>query len=182
MQNLSRRLVLAVFGLGIGLVLAAPSARAADATGTWKWTVTTQNGNTFETTLKLVPAFYPAEAGLGYVELARKDPKAAVSHFDNAVVMNPRYVPALVGRGEALLALGSRDQALQSFEAAIASDADLSELRSRIDGHETAVVIHNDAVVQGLSELPAMQDYERWGVLTIGTGLGNARFTNRRDE
>ena len=25
-----------------------------------------------------------------------------------------------------------------------------------------------------------MQDYERWGVLTIGTGLGNARFTNRR--
>ena len=25
-----------------------------------------------------------------------------------------------------------------------------------------------------------MQDFERWGVLTIGTGLGNARFTNRR--
>nr|WP_229309143.1 ROK family protein [Hyphomicrobium album] len=49
-----------------------------------------------------------------------------------------------------------------------------------IDGHETQVVIHNDAVVQGLSELPVMQDYERWGVLTIGTGLGNARFTNRR--
>jgi hypothetical protein len=42
-------------------------------------------------------------------------------------------------------------------------------------------VIHNDAVVQGLSELPRMQDYERWGVLTIGTGLGNARFTNRKD-
>lgn len=49
-----------------------------------------------------------------------------------------------------------------------------------IDGHETQVVIHNDAVVQGLSELPAMQDYDHWGVLTIGTGLGNARFTNRR--
>ena len=49
-----------------------------------------------------------------------------------------------------------------------------------IGGHETQVVIHNDAVVQGLSELPAMQDYDHWGVLTIGTGLGNARFTNRR--
>lgn len=48
-----------------------------------------------------------------------------------------------------------------------------------IDGHETAVVMHNDAVVQGLSEAPFMQDVERWGVLTIGTGLGNARFTNR---
>jgi predicted NBD/HSP70 family sugar kinase len=50
-----------------------------------------------------------------------------------------------------------------------------------IGTHETVVVIHNDAVVQGLSELPAMQDYERWSVLTIGTGLGNARFTNRRN-
>jgi hypothetical protein len=27
-----------------------------------------------------------------------------------------------------------------------------------------------------------MQDVERWGVLTIGTGLGNARFTNRSKE
>ena len=87
----------------------------------------------FDTTLKLVPEFYPAEAGLGYVELARKDHRAAVTHFDNAVVMNPRYVPALVGRGEALLALGNRDQALKSFEAAVASDADLSGLRSRIE-------------------------------------------------
>jgi len=27
-----------------------------------------------------------------------------------------------------------------------------------------------------------MQEFERWGVLTIGTGLGNARFTNRRKD
>jgi hypothetical protein len=42
--------------------------------------------------------------------------------------------------------------------------------------------MHNDGVAQGLSEVPFMQDVERWGVLTIGTGLGNARFTNRRKE
>jgi hypothetical protein len=48
-----------------------------------------------------------------------------------------------------------------------------------IGDHETAVIIHNDAVVQGLSELPFMRDFDRWGILTIGTGLGNARFTNR---
>lgn len=87
----------------------------------------------FTATLKLVPEFYPAEAGLGYVELARKDHRTAATHFDRAVVMNPRYVPALVGRGEAMLALGNRDQALKSFEAAVASDADLSALRSRIE-------------------------------------------------
>jgi predicted NBD/HSP70 family sugar kinase len=51
---------------------------------------------------------------------------------------------------------------------------------SEIGKHETAVVIHNDAVVQGLSELPAMGYFQRWGALTIGTGLGNARFTNRK--
>jgi hypothetical protein len=39
--------------------------------------------------------------------------------------------------------------------------------------------MHNDAVVQGLSELPFMQDVEHWAVLTIGTGLGNASFQNR---
>ena len=42
--------------------------------------------------------------------------------------------------------------------------------------------MHNDGVVQGLSEVPFMQDVDHWGVLTIGTGLGNARFTNRRKE
>jgi predicted NBD/HSP70 family sugar kinase len=49
-----------------------------------------------------------------------------------------------------------------------------------IGKHETAVVMHNDAVVQGLSELPVMRKYEHWGALTIGTGLGNVRFTTRR--
>ena len=49
-----------------------------------------------------------------------------------------------------------------------------------IGDHETMVVMHNDAVVQGLSELPHLADYNRWAVLTIGTGLGNARFTTRK--
>ncbi len=52
----------------------------------------------------------------------------------------------------------------------------------RIGEHDTVVVMHNDAVVQGLSELPFMQDVEHWGVLTIGTGLGNACFTNRNND
>ncbi|WP_458095737.1 ROK family protein [Roseomonas sp. WA12] len=51
-----------------------------------------------------------------------------------------------------------------------------------IGGHPTAVLMHNDAVLQGLSEIPNMRDVERWGILTIGTGLGNARFTNRKSD
>jgi predicted NBD/HSP70 family sugar kinase len=55
----------------------------------------------------------------------------------------------------------------------------LREAIPKIGDHDTVVVMHNDAVVQGLSEVPFMQDVQHWGVLTIGTGLGNARFTNR---
>src|SRR5216117_2309561 len=60
--------------------------------------------------------------------------------------------------------------------------ASLIEAIPRIGEHDTAVLMHNDGVVQGLSEVPFMQDVLHWGVLTIGTGIGNARFTNRRKE
>jgi hypothetical protein len=46
--------------------------------------------------------------------------------------------------------------------------------------HRTVAFIHNDAVVQGLSEIPAMRDIKHWAIMTIGTGLGNAKFTTRR--
>lgn len=55
----------------------------------------------------------------------------------------------------------------------------IREAIPELANHQTVVVMHNDAVVQGLSEVPFMQDVKRWGVLTIGTGLGNACFTNR---
>lgn len=58
----------------------------------------------------------------------------------------------------------------------------LTEAIPQIGDHDTFVIIHNDAVVQGLSQVPFMQDVEKWGVLTIGTGLGNARFTNNEPK
>ena len=57
--------------------------------------------------------------------------------------------------------------------------AALIKMIPAIGGHETLVVMHNDAVVQGLSEVPDMQDVAEWGVVTIGTGLGNATYVNR---
>ncbi|MDE2603090.1 MAG: ROK family protein [Bradyrhizobium sp.] len=60
--------------------------------------------------------------------------------------------------------------------------ASLVEAIPQIGDHDTAILMHNDGVAQGLSEVPFMQDVDHWGVLTIGTGLGNARFTNRRKD
>lgn len=58
----------------------------------------------------------------------------------------------------------------------------IREAIPRIGDHETMVVMHNDAVVQGLSELPYAQERKHWGVLTIGTGLGNASFSTRSTD
>ncbi|UGY06518.1 ROK family protein [Bradyrhizobium quebecense] len=60
--------------------------------------------------------------------------------------------------------------------------ASLVEAIPQIGDHDTAIVMHNDGVAQGLAEVPFMQDVARWGVLTIGTGLGNARYTNRKKD
>lgn len=50
----------------------------------------------------------------------------------------------------------------------------------QVGGQDTMVVVHNDAVVQGLSQLPHMQKHRHWAALTIGTGLGNVRFSKRK--
>lgn len=56
--------------------------------------------------------------------------------------------------------------------------AALARLLPLEGGAHPAVLLHNDAVAQGLSEASFVRDVARWGVLTVGTGLGNARFTN----
>lgn len=87
----------------------------------------------FTAALKGAPAFYPAEAALGYVELARKDPKAALPRFDRALQERSNDTAALVGRGEALVALNREDEALAAFEAAVAADSSLTDLSRRIE-------------------------------------------------
>src|SRR3954454_5975528 len=85
--------------------------------------------------LKTQPAFYPAETSLGYVELARKDAKAALPHFDHAIELNPQHndVSAYLGRAQALLALNREADALGAFEAALAADPSQTELARRIE-------------------------------------------------
>ena len=87
----------------------------------------------FAAILKIDPTFYPADAGLGYTALARKDAQGAVSEFDRALAGNAQYAPALAGKGDALLSLGRTDAALQTFQAALAANPDLAALKSRVD-------------------------------------------------
>ena len=56
--------------------------------------------------------------------------------------------------------------------------AELARRLDTIGGKPAQVLLHNDAVAQGLGERRRMRKYKRWGVMTIGTGLGNACYTN----
>lgn len=85
------------------------------------------------TALQASPAFYPAEATSGYIALARKEPKIALSHFDRALERQPTYVSALLGRGRALQALERDEDAIAAYQAALAQDAGLSDVARQID-------------------------------------------------
>jgi tetratricopeptide (TPR) repeat protein len=87
----------------------------------------------FSFALRRNPKLYPARAGQGYVALSRRDLKGALSAFDDVLTTAPGYAPALVGRGETLLALGRQDDALIALEGALAADATLVDVRRRVD-------------------------------------------------
>ncbi len=115
---------------------AASTAAAINADRGWAFL---QNGDLktaeheFTAALKNDPGFYPAETSLGYLELARKDAKAALPHFDRTLGAQARDVSALVGRGQSLLTLGREADAVAAFEAALAVDASLTDVRRRVD-------------------------------------------------
>jgi tetratricopeptide (TPR) repeat protein len=77
--------------------------------------------------------FFPAETGLGYVSLAKRDYREALEHFELGLAVAPNYPAGLVGRGEALLAMGRDADAIVNFEAAVAADPSLTDLRPRIE-------------------------------------------------
>jgi tetratricopeptide (TPR) repeat protein len=87
----------------------------------------------FNLILKASPAFYPAEAGLGYAALARRDAGAALAHFEKALAADAAYAPALAGKGDSLLTQGKADGALEAYQAALAADKGLTTLGTRID-------------------------------------------------
>ena len=64
------------------------------------------------------------------------------------------------------------------WEAPFDLSAELGKRLDPIDDTPPQVTLHNDAVVQGLGERRRMRKFARWGVMTIGTGLGNACYTN----
>ena len=87
----------------------------------------------FSGALRANAGFYPADAGLGYVSLAERNYAEAVDCFTRALTRDVRYVPALVGRGDALAGVGRLDDAIRDLQAAVAARPALTDMRRRLD-------------------------------------------------
>ena len=87
----------------------------------------------FLAVLKRSPQFYPSDTALAYLDFARKNLELAEQRFERVLQSNPGYVPALVGRGEALLALSREPEALVVFESALKVDPQLQTIERRVE-------------------------------------------------
>ena len=122
----------------------------------------------------------PAQAELvdGIVEMLQKlEAHARQQH----ITLAPFIGVACPG---IICADGSIDRGAQNLPGDWHGDAfhlprSLCERLPTLGGESTVVRMHNDAVVQGLSEWPRLRHVPHWAVLTIGTGLGNASFSTR---
>lgn len=83
--------------------------------------------------LARTPGFYPADAGLGFVALADKQPKTAVTRFRSALARDNRYVPAWRGLVEAEIGEGNDEEAIAALERLIALDPSREADRNRLE-------------------------------------------------
>ena len=87
----------------------------------------------FSALLKQMPALYPAETGLGFVHLANEDYRDAEPRFAAAVAANQRYLPAWVGRADALLGLRRDADAIAALERILVLDPAREGVRARLE-------------------------------------------------
>lgn len=146
---------------------AVPEGTAADLTARlnrgWTYLQLDDHRNAereFTTALKQQPSFTPAETALAYLSVARGNQKEAATRFERVLQADAAYVPALIGRGQVLLELDRDADALASFEAALANDPSLTELRGRVD------VLRFRAVQDMLGRAKAAADARRWDEAT----------------
>lgn len=113
-----------------------PAAQAARLQRGWQYLQLDDTRNAereFAAALKQQPKWHSAEAAMAYVALARGNDQDAAALFERALQSEAASVAALIGRGLVMLELERAADALASFEAALARDPSLTDVRSRVD-------------------------------------------------
>jgi len=87
----------------------------------------------FSAVLKRAPDFYPSTAGLGFVSLAGRQFKPAVTRFSMALAKNDRYLPAWLGKADAELGLGNDTDAIEALEKILTIDPKRDGVSARLE-------------------------------------------------
>jgi tetratricopeptide (TPR) repeat protein len=120
---------------------AAPSSLASEAVVAlhergWQFLQsgdTVQARRAFNAALAENGRFYPADAGLAYASLADREYADAVARFDRVLGRAEGYLPAMIGKGDALAGAGRVDEAIRVLNEALALDSSLADVRRRLD-------------------------------------------------
>jgi tetratricopeptide (TPR) repeat protein len=133
----------------------------ADHDTAWRWfqagdLARAETG--FQAVLKRSPDFYPSETALGYVALARQDYAQALDRFDRALAADARYVSAVVGRGETLLAQSREADALAAFESAVTIDPQLQAIARRVEVLRARALQENVAAARRAAQANRLEE------------------------
>ncbi len=126
-----------------------------------------------------------AESDVGREEMLDLIAKGARSMLDGAQADGLRLAPFVglscpgVIRDDGSLASGGQNLPGDWSEPGFHLSDEIAERLKAVEGRAPLVLVHNDAVIQALSDVPRMGDVERWAAVTLGTGLGNCSFRNR---
>ena len=141
--------------------------------------------------IESIPGFFPAHTALGWVLLARGEADAAILSFNNSEMLRPDYISTLIGRGEAMLVLNNTEGALRSFEAALAEDQSLAQVRRTIQELRFVLVrekLQNARLAVEVNQLSEAKDlYEQVILMSPGSGflhveLGKLEFEQGNTE
>ncbi len=99
--------------------------------------------------LRKAPRAYPSQVSLGFVRLAQEQPAQALQLFDRALGVDASYVPALVGRGEALVELGREGEAFEAYQTVLERAPDQPVAQRRVEVLRFRAVQSDVALAQG---------------------------------
>jgi protein O-GlcNAc transferase len=131
----------------------------------------------YQAILKQAPRHFDAMHLLGVIAAQQKKFAAAVQFIGQALTLNPNFAPAHTNIGNALLELNRYDEALASYERALAIQADDSDTLNRRATALHALKRHEEALVSCDQALAIKSDFaDAWN------NRGNALLDLGRHE
>jgi len=86
-----------------------------------------------DTLIALDPSFAEGWATRATLRVMREEPNEAIKDIEHALALEPRHFAALAGLGQIMVALGNDKAALKAFDAALAINPSLGEVRTQAE-------------------------------------------------